>query len=164
MVAMSVKIDYPSILEALNWSKSLRSMFPFYFYLKLGRIIKAPQMLDDHKNGYFATPRTNMRLSKPCKFHGSTRYHTYALHAQQDSRVRTLTPTRLRRVGVSVYTSFKMRFCSWEFFEPSFRIYTKFRNFFVIAQKFQLKNFSVRIFQRSFGNFLGKFDIFRMLA
>ena len=118
MVAMSVKIDYPSILEALNWSKSLRSMFPFYFYLKLGRIIKAPQMLDDHKNGYFATPRTNMRLSKPCKFHGSTRYHTYALHVQQDSRVRTLTPTRRSRVGVSVYTSIKCVFARGNFLSP----------------------------------------------
>ena len=125
-----------AVLIAVLAKYILRSRFPLYFYLKSGLIIKAPQMLDGIK-----TAKTNMRLSKPCKFHWSTRYHTYAVLVQQDSRVRTLTPTRLRRVGVSVYTSFKMRFCSWEFFEPSFGIYIKFGYFFIIAQKFQLKNF-----------------------
>ena len=79
------------------------------------RSITAPQMLDGHKSGYFATPLTHMRLSKPCKFHWSTRYHTYALHVQQDSRVRTLTPTRRSRVGVSVYTSIKCVFARGNF-------------------------------------------------
>ena len=92
----------------------LRSMFPLYFCLKGGRIIKTPQTLDGHKIAYFATPLTNMRLSKTCKFHWSTRYHTYVLHVQQDGRVSTLTPTRLRRVGVSVYTSLKCVFARTE--------------------------------------------------
>ena len=69
----------------------LRSMFPLYFCLKGGRMIKTPQTIDGLKIAYFATPLTNMRLSKPCKFHWSTRYHTYGLHVQQDGRVSVVT-------------------------------------------------------------------------
>ena len=57
-----------------------------------------------------------------------------------------------------------MRFCSQEFLESSLRIYTKFANFFIIAQKFQLELLLKRFFQRSFGKFLKEFEIFRILA
>ena len=54
--------------------------------------------------------QANTRLSRSCKHHCSTHYDTCIVRAQQDGRASVLTPTRLRRVGVSVYTYIKCVF------------------------------------------------------
>ena len=116
------------------------NMFPLYFFLKRGRIIKTPQTLDGHKIAYFATVLTNMRLSKPCKFHWSTRYHTYVLHVQQDGRVSVLTPPRLRRVGVSVYTSIKCVFARTAVLSTFLSSTWNFEAFLILHKNSNFKN------------------------
>ena len=61
-------------------------------------------MPGDHKMACIATRQANTRLDRSCKYHCSTHYDTCIVRAQQDDRASALTPTRLRRVGVSVYT------------------------------------------------------------